>query len=649
LKGQLTGIRSSPLDNLPKNHKSRLIFLGILSIIFTGVVLYSNILHAPFVFDDYSSILDNETIKSLKASFRDILNNRYITEISFALNYAIGGLKPFGYHIINNFIHIINALLIYYLVILTCKTPQTANSNLPAQFIAFSSAFVFVSHPIQIQAVTYVVQRSTSMATMFYLLSLIMYIKFRMQDTGYRIQDGKSNNHASCIMHHASAPITYRFISFFYYSVSVICAILAMKTKEIAFTLPIIIVIYEFSFFNKPLNYKFRITNLKRFLYLIPIMLTILIIPLSMLNMKLPAETIIQNIDVLSRETTDITRTEYLFTQLRVIMTYLRLLVFPVNQNFDYRYPVYHSFLNIHVLLSCVFILTMIGIAIYLFYRSRIPIRGTQSPDSRFLFPNFRLISFGILWFFLTLSVESSIFPIKDVIVEHRLYLPSIGFFIGCISFIDCMINQYRLKNILIIIIVTCLSVSTYARNTLWKDPQKLWEDVINKSPSNVRAYNEIGAIFRDEGRYAEANELFKKALKINRNYAMTYYNLGYIQYKLKNYEDALVFFQEALRFKLTNQLRMDIFNSIGTTYSEMGNDRKALNAFKEAINILPTSIIPYNNLGKQYIKMGKFDLAIETLENGLKIRNEPHLRYNLSVAYAKKMGKNRNPKKIEK
>ncbi len=644
MKGQLTGIRSSPLNNLAKDHKSRLIFLGILAMIFTGLVLYSNILQAPFVFDDYSSIIDNETIKSLKASFRDILNNRYITEISFALNYAIGGLKPFGYHLINNFIHIINALLIYYLVILTCKTPQMANSNLPAQFIAFSSAFVFVSHPIQTQAVTYVVQRSTSMATMFYLLSLIMYIKFRMQDTGYRLQARKSNNQASGLMPHA--PITYRFISFFYYSVSVICAILAMKTKEIAFTLPSIIVIYEFSFFNKPLNYELRITNLKRFLYLIPIMLTILIIPLCMLNMKLPAETTIQNLDALSRETTDITRTEYLFTQLRVIMTYLRLLVFPVNQNFDSRYPVYHSFFNIHVLLSFLFILTMLGIAIYLFYRSRIPICGTQSPDSRFLFPNFRLISFGILWFFLTLSVESSIFPIKDVLVEHRLYLPSIGFFIGCISFIDCMINQPRLKNILIIIIVTCLSVSTYARNTLWKDPQKLWEDVINKSPSNVRAYNEIGAIFRDEGRYAEANELFKKALKINRNYAMTYYNLGYIQYKLKNYEDALVFFQEALRFKLTNQLRMDIFNSIGTTYSEMGNASKALNAFKEAINILPASIIPYNNLGKQYIKMGKFDLAIETLENGLKIRNEPHLRYNLSVAHAKKMEKGRNSEK---
>ncbi len=620
---------------MSKNNKTAFsIFLGILSIVLLGAVLYSNILHAPFIFDDYSSIVDNETIKDIKASFKDILNNRYITEISFALNYAIGGLKPFGYHFINNLIHIVNALFVYYLVILTCKTPQMANSNLPAQFIAFSSAFVFVAHPIQTQAVTYVAQRSTSMATMFYLISLVMYIKWRLMISQKpEIRSQRSKLHA---------------IRYTLYAASLISAILAMKTKEIAFTLPILVTLYEFFFFNNSPNSADRNQNWKKFLYLFPIILTILIIPLSMLNMKLPAETIIQNIDDLSRETTDITRTEYLFTQLRVIMTYLRLLIFPVNQNLDYRYPVYHSFFNIHVLLSFLFILSMIGIAIYLFSRSRISIRGAQSPDSRFLFPNFRLISFGILWFFLTLSVESSIFPIKDVIVEHRLYLPLIGFFIGCISFIDCMINQHRLKNILIIIIVTCLSVSTYARNTLWKDPQKLWEDVIDKSPNNVRAYNEIGAIFRDEGKYAQAMEQFEKALKINKNYAFTYYNIGYIQYKLGTYENALAYFRKALRFKLTAQLHMDVYNSIGITYSEMGNDTDAVHAFKKAIEILPGSIIPYNNLGRQYIKMGKFDQAIEIFEKGLRIREESHLRSNLSIACDKKKERDKNLKKID-
>lgn len=645
------------MNHATEGYKSRLIFssqksylrlLGVFSIVLLGLTLYSNILHSPFVFDDHGSIVDDEITKNIETAFKKISNNRYLTQLSFSLNYVIGGLRPFGYHLINNLIHVINATLVYYLVILTFRTPffrtcyaSRLTPDTSHYFIAFSSAFIFVAHPIQTQAVTYIVQRATSMATMFYLISLIMYIKFRIQDTGYRIQDGTSNNHAS-------SPITYRFALFFSYSLSVLCAILAMKAKEIAFTLPIIILIYEFFFFNRPLNSVQRASNLKRFLYLIPIILTMLIIPLSTLNINEPIEKVAQDMDLLSRDTPDISRADYLLTQFRVIMTYLRLLVFPIDQNLDYRYPVYHSFFDIHVFLSFLSILSMIGIAIYLFSRSRISIRGAQFPDSRSLSPHFRLISFGILWFFLTLSVESGIVPIKDVIVEHRLYLPSIGFFIGCISFLDCMIHQKRLKVIVIIIIVACLSVSTYARNTLWKDPQKLWEDVIEKAPNNVRAYNELGAIFRDEGRYAQAMEQFEKALKINKNYAVTYYNIGYIQYKLGTYENALTYFQEALRFQLTVQLHMDIYNSIGITYSEMGNDTDAVHAFKKAIEILPGSIIPYNNLGRQYSKMGKFDQAIEIFEKGLRIREEPHLRSNLSVAFDKKKERDKTLKNID-
>lgn len=622
--------------------KSYLKILGIFSVVLLGVTLYSNILQSPFVFDDHSSIVEDEITKNINTAFKNISNSRYLTQLSFSLNYVIGGLRPFGYHLINNIIHVINATLVYYLVVLTFRTPffrtYCASRLMPdtsPYFIAFASAFIFVAHPIQTQAVTYIVQRATSMATMFYLISLLMYIKFRIQDSGHRIQDGKSNNHTS-------SPITDRFAPFFSYSVSVLCAILAMKTKQIAFTLPIIILIYEFSFFNRPLNSVLRLTNSKRVLYLIPIILTMLVIPLSTLNTKEPIEINMQDIDLLSRDTPDISRADYLLTQFRVIMTYLRLLVFPIDQSLDYRYPVYHSFLDMHVSLSFLFILFMIGVAIYFFSRSRSSLRSTQFPDSRSLSPHFRLISFGIIWFFLTLSVESSIVPIKDVIVEHRVYLPSIGFFIGCISFLDCMIHQQRLKLILIIIIVACLSVSTYARNSLWKDPQKLWEDVLDKSPNNVRAYNELGAIFRDEGKYAQAMEQFEKALKINKNYGVTYYNIGYIQHKLGAYENALAYFQEALRFQLNAQLHMDIYTSIGITYSEMGNDTDAVQAFKKAVEILPGSIIPYNNLGRQYIKMGKFDQAIEILEKGLRIREEPHLRSNLSVAFDKKKGRNK-------
>ena len=654
---------------LADGQKSKLKPLGVSAIIFIGVLLYSNTLHAPFIFDDYSSIVDNDAIKDFTISLKDISSNRYLSSLSFAINYAIGDLKPFGYHLVNNIIHVINALLVYYLVTLTFRTPYfsyqpSANSYQqssysPAQtdladkpiftrlrrasrfthspsFIAFSTAFIFVAHPIQTQAVTYIAQRAASMAAMFYLLSLVMYIKFRMQDTGYKMQDKEDKIRDITPLNpplprgEVKGGIMHR-ASWIMYLCSLLFAVLAMKTKEIAFTLPVIISLYEFSFFRVTEDSGLKIQNWKRFLYLLPILLTILIIPLSMIDIKKPVETIAESIDVQSRETENVSRADYLLTQIRVIVTYLRLLILPINQNLDYRYPIYHSFFDWQVFLSFLFLLSIFGLAVYLFYISRITHH------------TLRLMSFGIFWFFITLSVESSFIPIRDVIVEHRLYLPSIGFFIAAVLSVEHLFSNMRLKTILMTAVVLVLSLSTYNRNAIWQDPQKLWEDVISKARNNVRAYTELGAVFRDEGQYTEAMSQFEKALKINKNYALTYYNIGYVQYKLGNYKNALMYFRKTLEFNLPSLIRMETFNSLGMTYSEMGNDVDAINAFKEAIQTLPTSIIPYNNLGRQYIKMGNFDSAIEILKKGLKVREEPHLRSNLSIAYAAKEQRNKN------
>lgn len=656
------------------SEKSYLIALKILAFFFLGAVLYSNILHAPFVFDDYSSIVDNETIKDIKTSLKATSNSRYLTILTFAFNYYIGGLKPFGYHLMNNLIHAINAILVYYLVILTSRTPffglriadcrlrngaivDLGIENIPnpkfpihnsqftvhdSRFIALFSALLFVSHPIQTQAVTYIVQRATSMVTMFYLFSLVMYIRSRLE---------------------VKAKVKFFSAStLIFYSLSVISAILAMKTKEIALTLPFIIILYEFCFFSKtpnsdPESGSGQTQNLKRFLYLLPIILTVLVIPLGMLDVTRPVETIAENIDAHSRETPSISRIDYLLTQFRVIVTYLRLLVFPANQSLDYRYPLYHSFFDPQVFLSFLVLLLILGIAVYIFYRSRLKevhsnppssplnLRGEQRGINSRATSYERLIAFGIFWFFITLAVESSIIPIRDVIVEHRVYLPSIGFFMALVTLTTYLISKTKIKIAVMVIIVALLSIGTYNRNVTWKDEQTLWEDVLTKFPNNVRAHVEIGAIFRDQGEYNKAIEQLEKALKINQDYAPLYYNLGEVQYRLGNYENAIIYFKKALELKLIPHLHMDIFNSLGITYSEMGDDEKAVSAFKEAIQVLPFSIIPYNNLGRQYIKMGRFDLAIEILEKGLKIREEPHLRSNLSAAYAKKRDGVKNAK----
>ena len=312
------------MNNLSSSDKEKLVFLGYAGIVFLGVLLYSNILLAPFVFDDTIVIIFSPAVRSIRAAVQSFADKRYIGFVSFALNYAIGGLKPFGYHLVNVMIHISNAFLVYCLLRLTFRTSTLSEKRSSSMFIAFAVSFLFLVHPIQTQAVTYIAQRFTSLATFFYLASLLAYVKARMD-----FIEEKKNNTAQGLG---------------YYGVSVVCALLALKTKEIAVTLPFAILLYDIYFFPKDEGVK------KRLLYVAPLFLTLLVIPLTSPVMTNPANSVddvLGKIDTLTRDLrVTYTRSEYLITQFRVIVTYLRLLVFPAHQIFDYDYPVYRTFFS---------------------------------------------------------------------------------------------------------------------------------------------------------------------------------------------------------------------------------------------------------------------------------------------------------------
>jgi protein O-mannosyl-transferase len=248
--------------------------------------------------------------------------------------------------------------------------------------IALFAALMFVSHPLATQSVTYIVQRLASLATLFYLLSLALYVKGRL---------GADNKDT---------------LIFFSYAGSILCAVLGMLTKEIVFTLPFVLILYEFSFMKTD-TWKI---DLKDRGIQIPVIILGTFIVIFFLNFSFG---IFNPIPPLPDQGYDypITAREYLLTQFSVILTYIRLFIVPVNQNLDYDYPIAHSLLEWHPLLGVLSLAVIIVLGIFLFRR-------------------YRLISFGIFWFFLTLSVESSIIPIsQNVIFEHRTYLPGLGFF----------------------------------------------------------------------------------------------------------------------------------------------------------------------------------------------------------------------------
>ncbi|MBI5407765.1 MAG: tetratricopeptide repeat protein, partial [Nitrospirae bacterium] len=306
--------------------KRQLVHLVIISLL--GLLAYSDTFNAPFQWDEYRIFEKEPSIikdlsyfshpsKAKALEFYHALRGRFIGYLTFALNYKIHGLDVTGYHIVNIAIHLINALLVYFLVILTLKTPNLKESSLKEKsgYVALFSALIFVSHPVQTEAVTYIFQRLASLTAFFCLLSLVLYITWRLrQDT---------------------AKEAFPFKGILFYFFTLLSLVFAMKTKENAFMLPAIIALYEFFFFKGAVK--------KRILSLVPILLTMLIIPLSLTGTERPLGEAIGDI---AKGHASIQRTDYLLTQFRVVATYIRLILFPVGQNIDYDYPVYNSLLD---------------------------------------------------------------------------------------------------------------------------------------------------------------------------------------------------------------------------------------------------------------------------------------------------------------
>jgi len=514
-----------------------------LCIAFIAFLSYSNSFHVPFSFDDAKNIVESPYVRDIGLITEPLKHysgtlpygSRYIGYLTFALNYKFHGFHVTGFHMVNLLIHLFNALLVYLFVLYTFRTPFLNRSALKdrAGMIAFFSGLLFVSHPLQTQAVTYIVQRLASLAGLFYLLSVVLYIKWRLilQDTDTGERNTVKKNWA------------HNVLKALLYMASVLSAVFAMKTKEIAFTLPFMIILYEFLFFHGPLR--------KRVKYLVPIMTTVLIIPLGLIKAHKTAGTVFSHIDNVARMQTDLPRWDYLVTQFRVIVTYIRLLIFPANQNIDYDYPTYHSLLTPQVFLSFMLLLFIGGIGIYLLYRYR-----NTSPQAR-------IISFGIFWFFITLSVESSIVPIVDVIFEHRLYLPSMGVFISVIVAIYWISNKFKVrwKNtekitaILLVSIILIFSGATYARNEVWQNNIRLWEDTVSKSPAKARPYYNLGKAFEDKGLYDKALEQFYIALKLNPDDGTSYYHVGNAYLYKGLFDKAIEQYQVALKFMPDNAI----------------------------------------------------------------------------------------------
>jgi protein O-mannosyl-transferase len=467
--------------------------LSIIAVSCLGIIVYSNTFFCSFHFDDFVFIVTNSCIKDLHGlqSIWDFWPCRFITFFSFALNYHFYQLNVFGYHLFNLAVHLFSALLVWRLVSLTFLTPVMKEERISrhAGLIALFTGLVFVAHPVQTQAVTFIWQRAASMAAMFYLASLCFYVNSRLVP---------------------SLPGRFSYIF------SLLTAVMAMFTKEIAITLPLMVLLYEFCFFNTK-----RIFNWKP---LVPFFFILLVIPVVWIFSD-PEK-------AQSRQSfvAYISPMQYFFTEGRVMLTYIRLAFLPLHQNLDYDFSISKNFFEAPVLFSFLFL------AAVLFFAKR-------------MFLKYRLISFSIFWFFLTLLPESSFFPFADVIFEHRLYLPMAGFSLFLVSAVYYLSGQNTLPKMVIALtmITACYSILTYQRNKVWRNEITLWGDTVHKSPHKARPHDIRGIALVHRGNYNQAIIEYNKAIEIYPEFSEAYYNRGIAFARQRNFIQALSDFDKAI------------------------------------------------------------------------------------------------------
>jgi len=476
-------------------------------IVLAGGISYSNTFGASFHFDDFFNIVNNTAIRGL-SDLTEILNfnpNRFIGYLSFALNYTFFGLSLWWFHFVNISIHIINAFLVFSLLQLLFRSPYLV--NLPISRYKFElsliTALLFVSHPLATESVTYIIQRLNSLAVLWYLLSIICYLRARL-----------SNNNRHALI---------------WVSISFLSAILAFFTKENSLSLPFILASIELLFFQK----STKRNESKWWGFILTFLVFTVILTVSLIK----GGDYFTEITPREGHPFSIGVFQYWISQIVVVVKYATLIVFPVNQVFDYGMAPINNVFTAHFMGS--FILLILIVFFVIRYNNK-----------------WALVTFGLLWFLITISPQSVV-PRPNLMFEYRAYLAILGILFAGVTLYYYFIlkiksnkHLFRYRWVLPGLIIIFFIVKTYQRNDVWHSEKTLWTDTLKKRPNNARAWVNMGVAYVNEDKLQEAIHCYTMAIKLWPDYLQAYNNRGAVYANEQKYQEALIDFQKAINLQ---------------------------------------------------------------------------------------------------
>ncbi|GAM08934.1 transmembrane and TPR repeat-containing protein F38B6.6 [Geobacter sp. OR-1] len=501
-----------------------------------GVALYCRTLGVPWLFDDPQNIMDNPVVHDISKAFKSLLAVRGFAYLTFAVNYRFGGLDVTGYHLVNIGIHLCASWFVWLLAKRVFAEPDyRPRAVLPAVpdavLLSAAASFLFLVHPIQTQSVNYIVQRMTTLSALLALVAIYAYCRARES-----VAAGSGLSTPAHVI---------------WYLVSLLTMALACMTKQNAVLIPAEILLFDWLILNRgalPSHYGRRLAYLVPFL-LVSALFIYLHVGKDELVLKeagradywvraeaasagkkpAPGQPALNVADLSKPRRADAPpenlQALYLATEMTVLWKYIRLLVLPYNQVFDYGYPLVSKVVTLPNLAAAAGHLLFAGLALVL---------ARRRP----------LLSFGILWFYISLSVESSIIPL-DAMVEHRLYLPMFGFAVAAVDLGGRFSNK-RIALATLGLVIAGYAGAAMQRNLLWSNPIAFALDGRDKAPHNQRNHITLANAYADAGRWADAEAALRKAIPVRPYHNVPYDNLGVALIKQGKFSEARTWFSLA-------------------------------------------------------------------------------------------------------
>jgi Flp pilus assembly protein TadD len=543
---------------------------------------YYHSLDVPFYLDDFSSIQENPVIYNWQGTLQELWNFaplRIIGYLTFALDYQIHHFDVMGYHLVNIVIHLLTGIAVWGLLRGLMRTPalaeilpQNAKNGLP-----LLAALIFVLHPLQVQAVTYIVQRLASLAALFYIASMASFLQARLAHT-----------------------MTPRLL---WTIACILLALLAFFTKQNTVTLPLALLLLEFVFFPKSWLYIAKVA--------IGVFATIIVTGLIIVYVFQQHPFSLEAMQALTKETTTISRESYLYTQFNVLWTYIRLFFIPVGLHIDYDYPITNSLLydnpSYHIIAKILHSEVLWGMLAHLVILA----------VGIFSIRRFPLLAFSILFYYLAHLVESSVIPIKDVVFEHRTYLPNLGLVTLCAWLITVyLVKIHKMLALTVTVaLIATLGTATWLRNEQWRDPIALWQYNVQQSPNKSRAWVILGKHLIQAGKPKEGIEALRHSVTrttaadgtTTTTYSIeTILNMVVAYKMMGEYTTALTWIDQALQGDLNNFNRAKFLVNQGNIFYEQKRLGEAEQSYRHAIAMYPPSLSARANLASILGTLGR-------------------------------------------